>query len=179
MSSEISPGNEEKQLTQSLEGESHYHPKPSPDGHWILYGGHRKSIGNLYKQHLETGLEIRLTHLTQGQAAMGSLAASASSQITHHFTPEKRPYLFGEDPASQSCSFGEKATGNACVGSDRATAVQQLPERDFIGGGPCAIGIVGNDGLPMTGCLSQTRRLRNHRLEHFVTKKPRTSSTTW
>ena len=67
---EISPGNEEKQLTQSLEGESHYHPKPSPDGHWILYGGHRKSIRNLYKQHLETGLEIRLTHLTQGQAAM-------------------------------------------------------------------------------------------------------------
>ena len=83
---EISPGNEEKQLTQSLEGESHYHPKPSPDGHWILYGGHRKSIRNLYKQHLETGLEIRLTHLTQGQAAMWAhwqpQPAAKSSPIT-------------------------------------------------------------------------------------------------
>ena len=67
---ELSPRNEEKQLTQSLEEESHDDPKPSPDGHWNLCDGHQESIRDLCKQHLETGVEIRLTHLTQGQAAM-------------------------------------------------------------------------------------------------------------
>ena len=36
-----------KQLTHSPEGTLHYHPNPSPDGKWLLYGSKRKGVRQL------------------------------------------------------------------------------------------------------------------------------------
>ena len=127
---EISPGNEEKQLTQSLKGESHYHPKPSPDGHWILQGGHRKGIRDLCKQHLETGVEIRLTHLTQGKAAMG-LIGSLSQQPSPHpsLNPEKETLPPKKIPLPKLVFRERQAM--PVLDPILETAFQQLPERGF------------------------------------------------
>jgi Tol biopolymer transport system component len=59
-----------EQLTQSSEGTQHYHPKPSPDGNWLVYGSKRNGVRNLYLMHLADRRELRLTNLSAGHAAM-------------------------------------------------------------------------------------------------------------
>lgn len=61
---------ETEQLTKSPQGTLHYHPKPSPDGRWILYGSKRAGARNLFVMHLADRAEHRLTDLPAGQAAM-------------------------------------------------------------------------------------------------------------
>lgn len=58
------------QLTASAQGTLHYHPKPSPDGNWIVYGSKRNGIRNLYAMRLSDRQEHALTDVPQGHAAM-------------------------------------------------------------------------------------------------------------
>ena len=57
-------------LTTSAEGTLHYHPKPSPDGNWIVYGSKRNGIRNLYALRLSDRREHALTNVNLGCAAM-------------------------------------------------------------------------------------------------------------
>lgn len=59
-----------EQLTESEEHTTHYHPKPSPDGKWILYGSKRRGIRNLYVMRLSDRQEHALTDVPSGHAAM-------------------------------------------------------------------------------------------------------------
>jgi uncharacterized protein (TIGR03067 family) len=51
-------------------GSMHYHPQPSPDGQWLLYGSKRDGVRQLYLMRLEDKKERRLTDLAKGRAAM-------------------------------------------------------------------------------------------------------------
>jgi hypothetical protein len=71
----VGEGETPKRLTISPPGTLHYHPRPSPDGAWLLYGSHRETgaggkARNLYARRLVDGVEVQLTHLPTGQAAM-------------------------------------------------------------------------------------------------------------
>ena len=71
----IGAGDAPVRLTTSSPGVLHYHPRPSPDGTWLLFGSHRESPGgervrNLFARRLADGLEVQLTDLLPGQAAM-------------------------------------------------------------------------------------------------------------
>ena len=57
-------------LTQSAEGTLHYHPQPSPDGAWLVYGSKRHGVRQLYVMRLADRVEKRITTLTPGHAAM-------------------------------------------------------------------------------------------------------------
>ena len=57
-------------LTTSADGSLHYHPKPSPDGNWIVYGSKRNGIRNLYVMRLSDQKEHSLTNVVEGHAAM-------------------------------------------------------------------------------------------------------------
>ncbi len=57
-------------LTHTPEGTLHYHPQPSPDGRWILYGSKRAGVRQLFLQRLTDGAERPITVLTAGHAAM-------------------------------------------------------------------------------------------------------------
>ena len=59
-----------ERLTTSLDGTSHYHPKPSPDGRSILYGSKRNGVRNLFVMRLSDRTEYPLTDLSVGHAAM-------------------------------------------------------------------------------------------------------------
>ena len=59
-----------EQLTSSAVGTLHYHPKPSPDGKWIVYGSKRNGARNLFLMQLADRAEHRLTDLPAGHAAM-------------------------------------------------------------------------------------------------------------
>ena len=58
------------QLTQSAPGSLHYHPTPSPDGRWLLYGSMRDGVRQLFVMRLADHDERRLTDLKRGYAAM-------------------------------------------------------------------------------------------------------------
>jgi Tol biopolymer transport system component len=58
------------QLTATPAGTLHYHPLPSPDGQWLVYGSKRAGIRQLYLMRLEDRKERRLTDLAEGRAAM-------------------------------------------------------------------------------------------------------------
>lgn len=58
------------QLTESEPGTLHYHPTPSADGRWLLYGSKRQGIRQLFVRDLKEGREIQVTHLQPGHAAM-------------------------------------------------------------------------------------------------------------
>ncbi|MBX3423305.1 MAG: PD40 domain-containing protein [Pirellulaceae bacterium] len=59
-----------QQLTHSAPGVRHYHPKPSPDGRWILFGSDRSSVMQLYVARLD-GTQVRpLTAVSPGTCAM-------------------------------------------------------------------------------------------------------------
>jgi TolB protein len=59
-----------ERLTTSPEGTSYYHPKPSPDGKWLLYGSKRDGVRQLVVRDLGSGAERQITKLQKGQAAM-------------------------------------------------------------------------------------------------------------
>jgi TolB protein len=59
-----------EQLTRSPAGTLHYHPLPSPDGNWLVYGSLRDGVRQLYLLQLDSKQEHRLTNLTLGSAAM-------------------------------------------------------------------------------------------------------------
>ncbi|MFO0944322.1 MAG: hypothetical protein U1D30_00020 [Planctomycetota bacterium] len=62
-------GNRER-LTFSKPGSFHYHPKESPDGDYLLFGGHRGDARQLYVRKVNGNREWPITRLSSGQAAM-------------------------------------------------------------------------------------------------------------
>ena len=58
------------QLTKSANGTLHYHPQPSPDGNWLVYGSKRDGVRNLNLLRLSDRSQHRLTDLPTGHAAM-------------------------------------------------------------------------------------------------------------
>ncbi len=70
----LGEGSEPVRLTTSAPGTTHYHPRPSPDGGWLLYGSRRAVPGgmarNLFARRLADGVEVALTRLPAGLAAM-------------------------------------------------------------------------------------------------------------
>ena len=58
------------QLTHSAPGSLHYHPTPSRDGQWLVYGGQRRGVRQLFTMQLADRQERQLTRLPVGQAAM-------------------------------------------------------------------------------------------------------------
>src|SRR6516225_3946435 len=59
-----------EQLTDTAAGSMHYHPAPSPDGKWLVYGSKREGVRQLYLMRLSDRKEHRLTDLKKGHAAM-------------------------------------------------------------------------------------------------------------
>jgi len=59
-----------KQITHSVDGTLHYHPKPSPDGKWLLYGSKREGVRQLFVMRLSDYHEHQITNLKVGYAAM-------------------------------------------------------------------------------------------------------------
>ncbi len=57
-------------LTKSEDGSLHYHPQPSPDGRWLLYGSMRGGVRNIYVMNLKDRTERRITDLKSGSGAM-------------------------------------------------------------------------------------------------------------
>lgn len=58
------------QLTDSPPGTLHYHPKPSSDGTWLLYGSMRSNVRQLFVRNLRTKAEHQITQLATGHGAM-------------------------------------------------------------------------------------------------------------
>ena len=48
----------------------HYHPQPSADGQWLVYGSKREGVRQLCVMRLADRAEHRLTDLKPGHAAM-------------------------------------------------------------------------------------------------------------
>jgi Tol biopolymer transport system component len=59
-----------ERLTETSAGSLHYHPLPSPDGKWLVYGSKRGGVRQLYLMRLTDKKERRLTDLAKGRAAM-------------------------------------------------------------------------------------------------------------
>ena len=59
-----------EQLTKSPGGTRHYHPQPSPDGQWLVYGSRRDGVRDLYVMRLMDRSEKRVTTNKAGFAAM-------------------------------------------------------------------------------------------------------------
>jgi Tol biopolymer transport system component len=59
-----------EQLTETPAGSVHYHPAPSPDGKWLVYGSKRDGVRQLYVMRLSDRKEHRITDLKKGHAAM-------------------------------------------------------------------------------------------------------------
>jgi Tol biopolymer transport system component len=59
-----------ERLTDSPAGSLHYHPQPSPDGQWLVFGSMRDGVRQLYVMRLADGREKRITDLKAGRAAM-------------------------------------------------------------------------------------------------------------
>jgi TolB protein len=66
----VSLDGKSEQLTDTPSGSMHYHPAPSPDGKWLLYGSKRDGVRQLYLMRLSDKKERRLTDLKKGHAAM-------------------------------------------------------------------------------------------------------------
>jgi Tol biopolymer transport system component len=66
----VSRDGKSEQLTDTPAGSLHYHPAPSPDGKWLLYGSRRDGVRQLYVMRLEDRKEQRVTDLAEGHAAM-------------------------------------------------------------------------------------------------------------
>jgi len=58
------------QLTTSPAGTTHYHPKPSPDGQFLLYGSRRDGVRQILIMNLANRRERQLTDLRKGHGAM-------------------------------------------------------------------------------------------------------------
>jgi Tol biopolymer transport system component len=59
-----------RRLTDAPPGTLHYHPVPSPDAKWLVYGSKRQGVRQLYLMQLQSKKERRLTNLSRGRAAM-------------------------------------------------------------------------------------------------------------
>lgn len=59
-----------EQLTKSAPGTLHYHPQPSPDGRWLLYGSKRQGVRQLVVMRLADRVERQITQLKPGHGAM-------------------------------------------------------------------------------------------------------------
>jgi Tol biopolymer transport system component len=67
---QVTVDGQSERLTTSADGTLHYHPQPSPDGKWLLYGSKRDGIRQLFVMRLADRSERRLTDLKSGHAAM-------------------------------------------------------------------------------------------------------------
>jgi len=54
------------QLTRSVEGTLHYHPQPSPDERFLVYGSLRDGARNLYVMNLADGTEKSISDADDG-----------------------------------------------------------------------------------------------------------------
>jgi TolB protein len=59
-----------ERLTDTPAGSLHYHPLPSPDGKWLVYGSKRDGVRQLYVMRLDDKKERRITEVAAGWAAM-------------------------------------------------------------------------------------------------------------
>ncbi len=59
-----------EQITKSADGSLHYHPQPSPDGKWLVYGSMRDGVRNIYVLNLFDRNEKRITDQKPGSGAM-------------------------------------------------------------------------------------------------------------
>jgi TolB protein len=66
----VSLDGQSAQLTDTRAGSMHYHPAPSLDGKWLLYGSKRDGVRQLYVMRLSDKKELRITDLKGGWAAM-------------------------------------------------------------------------------------------------------------
>jgi len=67
---EVTLDGEVRQLTHSGAGSTHYHPSPSPDGAWLLYGSKRDGVRQLFVRRLSDGRETQLTDNKLGEGSM-------------------------------------------------------------------------------------------------------------
>jgi Tol biopolymer transport system component len=61
---------ESRQLTHSEPETLHYHPTPSPDGQWLLYGSLRNGARQLFIRNIAADTELPLTQFPAGVAGM-------------------------------------------------------------------------------------------------------------
>jgi Tol biopolymer transport system component len=66
----VSRAGKSERLTDTPAGSLHYHPQPSRDGKWLVYGSKRDGVRQLYLMRLDGKRERRLTDLAAGRAAM-------------------------------------------------------------------------------------------------------------
>jgi Tol biopolymer transport system component len=66
----VSLNGKPEHLTDTAAGSMHYHPNPSRDGKWLLFGSKRDGVRQLYVMRLSDKKEWRITDLKKGQAAM-------------------------------------------------------------------------------------------------------------
>jgi Tol biopolymer transport system component len=59
-----------ERLTETPAGTLHYHPQPSPDGRWLVYGSKRDGVRQLVVMRLSDRKERQITELTRGRGAM-------------------------------------------------------------------------------------------------------------
>jgi len=59
-----------EQLTRSAAGTLYYHPQPSADGAWLVYGSKREGVRQLFVMRLANREEKQITNLPPGHAAM-------------------------------------------------------------------------------------------------------------
>ncbi len=58
------------QLTKSIAGTRHYHPQPSPDGSWVLFGSDRSGVMQLYVARADGSDAQPITDVLAGNCAM-------------------------------------------------------------------------------------------------------------
>jgi Tol biopolymer transport system component len=68
-----------ERLTDSPTGSLHYHPQPSPDGQWLVFGSKRNEVRQLYVMRLADKREKRITELKAGRAGMWPYWSSPAS----------------------------------------------------------------------------------------------------
>ena len=67
---QVSLDGKSEQLTKSTVGTLHYHPEPSADGKWLMYGSKREGVRQLIVMRLADRVEKQITNLPMGRAAM-------------------------------------------------------------------------------------------------------------
>ncbi len=98
-----------ERLTNSADGTTHYHPKPSPDGQWLVYGSKRGGVRNLFMMRLPDRKEHALTNVPARHAAMH---AYWQPIVINAATPRTRRVLYNFD--GDSC-LSTKAGGKGPV----------------------------------------------------------------
>lgn len=66
----VSLAGQVERLTHSAPGVRHYHPKPSPDGEWILFGSDRSGVMQLYVARADGTEAAAITDVPAGHCAM-------------------------------------------------------------------------------------------------------------